>query len=314
MVSERRITAAICLDRPEPAAVQAVGSLIQQSLPKDAYEILLIGDRQADWCAVSSTAAWDAIPNLRRVEDAVADITAARNLALRCSQAPLVALLDPRATAEPGWLASLCRTFEQFGEIAGAVGGRVRPVWEVPRPAWLGDELLSELSLLDLGEEARLVAAGERLSAVNIAFRRASVEAGGGFRALADARPLGAAIALPPLPIDEIAASIERAVYDPLAAVDYRVPADRLRQQWFRMRAAWQAVADLARAPAPTPAATAQRWQRVKDFFFGCPPSERTIRGLVLEQQDPQHFRGQMAAIYDSLFCLLSGVSEADDD
>jgi hypothetical protein len=316
MSSERRITAAICLDRREPAALRAVESLIQQSLPKEAYDILLIGDPEADGRAVSAAGGWDAIPNLRRVEDRVTDMAAARNLALDLSQSPLIAFLDPRATADPGWLASFCRTFEQFGEIARAIGGRVRPVWEVPRPAWLGDELLTELSLLDLGDEARFLAAGERLTAVNIAFRKASVEASGGFRSAADGTPVGTAIALRHAeePIDDIATSIGRAVYDPLAAVDYLIPADNLRQQWFRSRMAWRAVADLARGPSPAPGALAERWQSVKDFFFGCPPSERTIRGLVLEHQDPQRFRAQMSAVYDGLFCLLSGVGETDYD
>jgi glucosyl-dolichyl phosphate glucuronosyltransferase len=311
-----RITAAICLDGAEPAATQAVESLIQQSLPKDAYEVLLIGDAEVIWSAAPSTAAWATIPNLRQIEDRVADVTEARNLALRLSQSPLIAFLDPRATADPGWLASLCRTFEQFGEIARAVGGRVRPVWEVPRPSWLGDELLTELSLLDLGDEARFLGAGERLSTVNIALRKASVEAQGGFRSAADGTPAGAAIALRDVqePIDQITTSVGRAIYDPLAAVDYLIPANRLRQQWFRSNAAWQAVRDLARAPSPSPAALAERWESVKDFFFECPPSERTIRGLVLEKQDPQRFRAQIAAIYDGLFCLLSGISETDYD
>jgi hypothetical protein len=105
-----------------------------------------------------------------------------------------------------------------------------------------------------------------------------------------------------------------RAAYDPLAAVDYLVPADRLIPEWFRSNAAWRAVSDLLRSPSPTPAAVAERWRAVKDFFFDCPPSERTIRGLVLRQDDPRRFQQQISAIYDSLFCLLSGIGETDYD
>jgi glucosyl-dolichyl phosphate glucuronosyltransferase len=311
-----RITATIFLERADDAATKAVDSLIQQSLTKEEYEILLIGDVEAVPVSDSAIGLWATVPNLRRVEDAVANVTEARNLALQLSQAPVVAFLDARAIAEPSWLASLCRTFEQFGGIARAVGGRVRPLWEVPRPDWLGDELLSELLLIDLGEEARFLAAGERLAAVNIAFRKTSVEALGGFRPSTDAMPAREAIGFGEAPelIDQIITPAGRAVYDPLAAVDYLVPADRLSQEWFRSRAAWRAVSDLTPFHPPTPTAVAERWRAVKDFFFECPPSERTIRGLVLRQDDPRRFRQQISAIYDSLFCLLSGIGENDYD
>jgi glucosyl-dolichyl phosphate glucuronosyltransferase len=314
--SGRRITAVICLDRADDAATKAVDSLVQQSLPKEDYEILLIGTPQPEQLFGGTTGPWDAVPNLRRVEDGAADATDARNLALQLSQAPLVAFLDAHAVAEPGWLASYCRTFEQFGEIARAVGGRVRPLWEVSRPDWLGDELLADLSIVDLGDEARFLAAGERLAAVNIAFSKAAANALGGFRPAADGTPAPDAVALgeAPEPIDQIGAPAGRAIYDPLAAVDYLIPADRLSQEWFRSRAAWRAVSDLKQFPPPTPAAVAERWQAVKDFFFECPPTERTIRGLALRQDDPRRFRAQIAAIYDSLFCLLSGIGESDYD
>jgi glucosyl-dolichyl phosphate glucuronosyltransferase len=312
----RRITAVVCLERADDVATKAVDSLIQQSLAKEEYEILLIGDADVAWPSNPAAGPWGAVPNLRCVEDAVTDVTDARNLALRLSQAPVVAFLDVHAIAEPSWLASLCRTFEQFGEIARVVGGRVRPLWEMPRPDWLGDELLADLLLVDLGDEARFLAAGERLAAVNIAFRKASVEALGGFRPAGKRTPASETIEFGEAPelIDQIMAPAGRAVYDPLAAVDYLVPADRLDQAWFRSKAAWRAVSDLARVAAPTPAAVAERWQAVKDFFFECPPSERTIRGLVLRQDDPRRFQQQISAIYDSLFCLLSGIGEADYD
>jgi glucosyl-dolichyl phosphate glucuronosyltransferase len=138
-------------------------------------------------------------------------------------------------------------------------------------------------------------------------------EALGGFHRAALPMPLRAA-GHEPEPIEAIIGSSGRVVYDPLAAVDYLVPADRLIPEWFRRRAAWRAVSDLLQSPPPTVAALAERWQTVKDFFFDCPPTERTIRGLVLRQDDPRRFQQQISAIYDSLFCLLSGFGEPDYD
>ena len=298
-----RITAAICLDGADDAAGAAVDSLIRQTLPKDEYEILLIG----------GAARFAEAPNLRRVESP-AEPNGGCCLALELAQAPLVAFLDPRAVAEPGWLASFCRTFAQFGEAAPVVGGRVLPRWTADRPDWLGDELLPELSLVDLGEEARFLDAGERISAVNIAYRKAQVnrstpcraESGGFAGTAADGSPLA-------LPAPISAAQAGR-VYDPLAAAELLIPDDWLTQAWFRKKAAWRAVADFARAAPANDAEIAERWRAVKKFFFECPPDERTVRGLVLRQDDPHRFRQQIAAVYDSTYCLLAGLGEDEYD
>ena len=299
--TELRITAVICLDRAADGAA-AIDSLIGQSLPKREYEILLVGDA-ANVAGGPASLPAGAV-NLRRIEGS-AEPASARALALTAARAPLVAFLDRHAVAEPGWLASFCRTFSQFGEAAQVVGGRVRPRWTTARPDWLDDELLPDLSLVELGDEARFLRPGERLAAVNLACRKPAAGKG-------DVHPAGrngAAAEGSELLLDGIAAPGGGQVYDPHAAAEFVVPADWLSQQWFRRKAAWQAVADFSRA-APAAADVAERWQAVKDFFFECPPSERTIRGLILRQDDPRRFRQQIAAIYDSTYCLLAGLGE----
>ena len=307
-----RIAAAMCLDRADDAATEAVDSLIGQSLPRDEYEILLIGGPASLSGGLASRLA--GIPNLRRF-DGPAEPNAAHALALHMARAPLVAFLDPRAVAEPGWLASFCRTFAQFGGAAQVVGGLVRPRWATPRPSWLGDELFPELSLVDLGEEAKFVAAGERIATVNIAYRKASGDGGGELPRLNGPSPAaGAADDAESAFLDRVVAVAGRQVYDPLAAAEFRVPADWLTQEWFRKRAAWRAVADFARAAPENAAEVAERWQAVKNFFFELPPSERTVRGLALRQDDPRRFRRQISAVYDSTYCLLAGIGENEYD
>lgn len=299
-----RITAAICFDGSEGSAAAAVDSLIGQSLPKDEYEILLVGVA-ASLLPEDLAGRLAAAPNLRRIEGP-AEPDGARLLAVELAQAPLVAFLDPHAIAEPGWLASFCRTFAQFGDAAQVVGGRVRPRWAAPRPEWLGDELLVELSLVDHGEEARFLGADERIAAVNIAYRKTGISGGQLRRLDGGALPAAAARAM---------TAVEgRQVYDPLAAAEFLVPAEWLTQEWFRKQAAWRAVADFACAAPANAAEVAERWRAVKNFFFECPPTERTVRGLVLRQDDPDRFRRQISAVYDSTYCLLAGIGEDEYD
>lgn len=306
---EVRITAAICLDGEDDAAAAAVDSLIGQSLPRDRYEIVLIGGTPSPLAGHLV-----GVPNLRCVERP-AEPGSARRLALEVAQAPFVAFLDPRAVAEPGWLASFCRTFAQFGDAAQAIGGRVRPRWATPRPDWLADELLAELSLVDLGEEARPLGAGERIAGVNIAYRKAGVNGGGKLHRLGGCSFAASAANESGLAfLDEISTAAGGQVYDPLAAAEFLVPADWLTQEWLRRKAAWRAVADFARAAPANAAEVAERWRAVKNFFFECPPTERTVRGLVLRQDDPRRFRQQISAVYDSTYCLLAGIGENEYD
>ena len=302
-----RITAAICAGEAQDGLARAVDSVIEQSLPKDRYELVLIGDDTAKRRVERPHASLTGVPNVRWIKQAGKDRASARDAAVEQSQAPLIAFLDENAAADHGWLASLCRTFDQFGKAAQVVGGRVRPLWTAPRPPWLGNELLAELSLVELGDTARFLENGETIADVNIAFRRDQLVALGGFRGAEDRRPGSS-------PLDRLAAEGRRAIYDPQAIADYAVPADRLTQDWFRSRAAWRAVADLMQSRSNGSADPSERWRALKQFFFECPPAERTVRGLVLTQQDPRRFQEQVSAVYDTLYCLLSGVGESDYD
>jgi hypothetical protein len=303
-----RITAAICSVAGREPSARCIESVLLQSLPAEQFEVLLVGSAAAPPATGTS--------RVRRIDGPVDDLPGARNLALREARAKLIAFLDANAVATPDWLAGVCAAFEQFGELAHAVGGRVRPLWGAVRPAWLADGLLPTLSILDLGGDARFLVHGERLNSVNMAFRTDVAMALGGF-----AMPLG----YMPTPdgsvagderrlLDRIAAAAGRVVFAPAATVDYAIPEDCLTQDWFRRRAAWQAVHDLAGSTLPTGDENVARWQNLKDFFYGCPPADRTIRSLVLDVPDPRRFEAQVTAIYDCITCLLSGATERDDD
>jgi len=289
---------------------KAIQSLVRQSLPPDEYDIILVAESES--VLVHHTEAeLSAILNLHWHRQKIADHWAARRLSLELSKTPLLAFMDAAAAADRDWLAAYRRTFEAYGDDIALIGGRVRPLWAVPRPSWLGDDLLPELSLVDLGDEIRFLQPGETIGTVNFAVQAASIAAMDGFAADHSAlRIINDETAL----VQRVRAGGAKLLYDPAAAVDYPVLAEHTKQSWFRRRAAWRAVSDALKAPSPDMLTPEERWQRVKDFIFEAPPTDRTVRALVLEQRDPVRFQGQVAAIEHLLRCLLDGIGEPDDD
>jgi glycosyltransferase involved in cell wall biosynthesis len=67
--------------------------------------------------------------------EAIPNIARARNLAVTAATGDFIATIDDDEFADPGWLASMLRTCQQY-EVAGVLGP-VRPHFDDPPPGWL---------------------------------------------------------------------------------------------------------------------------------------------------------------------------------
>jgi hypothetical protein len=197
---------------------------------------------------------------VRWVHEPNAGLGFARNAAIASATGRVIAFLDDDALADPNWTAELLEVFKTSD--AAVVGGRVDPLWEGDRPAWLNDEFLTFLSILDYGPTRARCTFPKYPFGVNIAFQRAMLVQVGGF-----ATALGGG-GKPTYTMDEIdvCRRIEAAggdiIYAPAARVRHRVPAQRLRRSFILRRAA-----DVARstvrmswqnAPRPSVASSAK--------------------------------------------------------
>jgi len=308
------ITAAVCTyNRYEllPAAIQ---SLSAQTLAQGRYEILVV-DNSPD-AAQSEEMAQDyrQVTNLRWIYEASPGLSNARNVATRNAKSPLIAFMDDDAVASSNWLETLMDVFSAFGPEAQAVGGRVDPIWGVPRPRWLPESLLGNISVVNWGGGDRFAGDHEWVAGTNIAFRVAALKAVGGFAVHLGRSRAGHAL----LSNDEtevvgrLAAAGGRLVYSPRAQVSHLVPADRLNQTWFRRRVSWQAVSDYLADSAGLFDRAPAYWRTVTDYFAGLPPKYRNPRGLYVDQDDPELFRQQMEALYNFTVVMLTGFRGVD--
>ena len=178
------------------------------------------------------------LPGGRVLLDGSGGVSTARNAALRETTARVVCFLDDDERAEPEWLPALRRAWAEAGPPVAAIGGPMRPDWQAPRPPWLADYLFFVVTILDFGEERRRLDLAKRefLWGGNMSLRVDAALGVGGFDPDRGSRP-----SVPFERGGEEEELQERLVaagweiwYEPAAAIDHLIPAERLTRTFFR--------------------------------------------------------------------------------
>ena len=77
--------------------------------------------------------------------------SAALNSGIAAALGEIIAFTDDDVLLHPDWLSNLTRTFDRFDCVA--VGGRIVPLWNHPKPDWLHMDGQQAVVNFDLGEE-----------------------------------------------------------------------------------------------------------------------------------------------------------------
>lgn len=285
----------------------AIASLRRQNVPRGFLEIIVVDNSPDQAWAARVAERYAGVEEVRYLLEPTPGLSNARNVGTEAARGGIVAFIDDDAIADPEWARATVEAFALFGERAGIVGGRILPRWVKPQPAWLPDRLTSHLSIVDWGGELRELEPDKWVAGCNIAFRKSALRAVGGFsRALGR---IGSGLALLSNDETEVARKIQAlgyvTVYAPASRVDHVIDPARLKRQWFRRRAAWQAVSDFISdsqaAAARLPGAIKHvRWamaNRVSNVPFG-------FYGMT---QERERFQQDAGLAYDFVGVVLSG-------
>lgn len=205
---------------------------VESAVAQGAGQVIVVVDHNDELRALSArelTAATTiANPNAQ-------GISGARNAGVRSAERPIVVFLDDDAVALPGWLDALTGAYDDPAVVG--VGGRIVGSWETSRPRWFPAEFDWVVGCTYKGMPTEREDVRNAIGA-NMSFRRAVFERIGEF----DER--FGRVGHGPAGCDETEFSLRvrrlipgaRIVYEPRAAVEHFVPAERATWSYFRRR------------------------------------------------------------------------------
>jgi glycosyltransferase involved in cell wall biosynthesis len=291
-----KISVVICTFNRHDLLLEAIMSIELQDLPDQDYELIVV-DNSDDLRAREQFREGLQITCAHRyVDEARPGLSRARNIGINAARAELVAFLDDDAKAPASWLRHIIEGFA-IHEEAGVVGGPVRPIWTARPPAWLTPQLQSFLTVIDRGDEARLLTEEEWLSGTNIAFRTRAVGEVGLFPENLG-RIRGLLLSNEELLVTKRIRDLGYTVfYDPKIEMHHRVHPERVSQSWLRRRVFWQVLSDLFIEEQPQKCPAEEDIEQVLGFLMKLTPRHRGVMGLFLDTDDPELLAAQTEAI-----------------
>lgn len=175
------IAAIICSYNRAAYLYKAIESLTNQTLPMEQYEIIIVDNGSTDGTEAMVKEKFSHVENIRYIFEPNHGLSRARNAGWRSSRAHFVAFLDSDAIARPDWLERIVDAFNSVKPTPGCIGGRIDAIWEAPRPPWLPDQLLINLSLVNFEHGPLVLPESVCLVGANMAFPLITLEELGGF-------------------------------------------------------------------------------------------------------------------------------------
>ena len=159
----------------------ALDALLDQDDPPP-HEILVVNNASTDGTASVIAARAAGHPQLRALSEPRQGLAFARNTGSAASRAPLIAFTDDDVRVGRGWMRAMASAFDRYPD-ASCIGGPVLPVWPGRVPRWLTERHWAPLGAQDYGPSPLRVDTHRPICLIgaNVAFRRETLEAIGGF-------------------------------------------------------------------------------------------------------------------------------------
>lgn len=295
-----RITAIICTFNRAGYLRTALRSLVDQTLPPDQYEIIVVDNGSHDDTRRVVREEYKHVANLRYLYDPIPEANRARNIGWRNAAGDYLAYLDDDVIACGELLENTLKIFDTVEPKPGCVGGRVEPIWERPRPSWLSDKIVNYLAVVDHADGPRALGADQWLVSANIAFPRNLLAAVGGFPEYLGRKGNNLLSMDENLLQDTLRNKGYTLYYDPDVAVRHHIQAVRLTKRWFIRRMYWEGIS-VATALIHQDAPPAARRLRLAAYAVRKRLlSPRKVARLLRPTDDPDRFAAQCAAWIDA--------------
>jgi glycosyltransferase involved in cell wall biosynthesis len=310
---ELKISAVICTHNRSEYLKNAIQSLINQNIPKERYEIIVV-DNRSDDNTKEIVEQFSKDNTVRYLFEPDLGLCSARNTGWQNARGKYIAYLDDDAIAGPEWLGKIVEVFETVDPRPGCVGGKVDPVWEEKRPEWLSDRLFEVLAIVNWSDTPHAIKNVDKewLVGTNIAIPRETIEDIGGFSPRLD-RSGGTLLSNGDTFLErQIVQQGYSVYYHPDILVNHYVVKSRLTQSWFIRRYYWQGISNALMQLIEEKHSGFERVRMAAQKAFHFLRSPGNIRILWVKTLDPNEFTNKCLTYYrlGEIFGLLKGTDQ----
>lgn len=177
-----KIAVIICSYNRADYIINAVESLYQQTLPKEAFEVLVVDNNSID---NTGELVQDYITshddlNLHYLTESRQGASYARNTGAAFAKAPLLCFMDDDAVAEKDYLERIINFFNSHPEANG-LGGRIIPNYIPKEPKWMSYYVSSMVGNFDYSKTVTEFKPGKYPLESNMIVRKKDFDAINGF-------------------------------------------------------------------------------------------------------------------------------------
>jgi glycosyltransferase involved in cell wall biosynthesis len=171
-----KISVIICTYNRCRLLQKAIESLIDQTLDKSLYEVIIVDNGSTDDTKNAAMRLASSYGNVRYLYEPRQGSGYARNTGVRNARGDIVAFLDDDARAAENWLEHALVCFEEITPTPLAIGGPIYPFYQEPKPIWFKDEYETRT----WGDKPRFLKRSEAFSGSNMILRKEVYEGYGG--------------------------------------------------------------------------------------------------------------------------------------
>jgi len=285
-----RISAIICTYNRADYIRKAIRSLVDQTLPKEQYEILVVDNSSTDNTRQVVVEEFCGVQNLRYLYEPILGLSQARNTGYLNARGEYVAYLDDDAITCPQWLEKILEVFDTVKPQPGCVSGKVDPIWEAPQPPWLSDRLVHVLAVIDWSDTPIALTEKQWPIGANIAFPKYILELLGGFQVELGRRG-NKLISMEEVVLQrKLESRGYRCFYHPEVAVWHHIQPHQLTKGWFMRRAYWQGISDATIRIHQKDPPILKRLRMVILNSIGLLRSPKQLANLMIPTDNPNRF------------------------
>lgn len=176
------ISVVICTYRRVKLLQKAIASIVNQTLGKDKFELIVVNNG-VDTDITKSVRTF--IKNnerfkIRLISETKTGLGYARNFGVKHAGGGYIAFLDDDAYADKNWLEACVQIIKKIKPAPVAFGGKIMPYYDCPRPLWFRDKYETR----EFGSRARYLKTQELFSGSNMIINKKAIENFGGFNPL----------------------------------------------------------------------------------------------------------------------------------